>query len=76
MVQRKRRKKHRTHVIRSGDHVVVVLENGDHVHIGMASGFAVESRQHLLTDFSYTGERVLRPHKLEFQLTIKTEKLL
>ena len=72
----RRKHKHRTHVIRLGDQIVMVNESGDHLHIGPASRIVVEARQQMFSDFSCTGQRVAVPYNLQFRVTIETEKHL
>lgn len=65
-------------MIHPGDHVVIAFDNerGDHLHIGKVSRLVVESQPRPQMEYLFSGERVLHPHKVEYQVTIKTEKNL
>lgn len=70
------RRKHKTHVIRPGDQIVIVNESGDHLHIGPASRIVIDTRQQMFSDWSCSGQRFVVPYNLQFRVTIETEKCL
>lgn len=72
----RRKRKHRTHVIRPGDQIVIVDESGGHLHIGPASRIVIDTRQQMFSDWSCSGQRFVVPYNLQFRVTIETEKYL